>query len=111
MNGAERIAVERTRQIEEEGWTPYHDGGHTSGELAHAAVYYAAGEPVYFLRRYAINGDPRLPHQHFENAWPFEAKWYKPKDRLRDLVRAGALIAAEIDRLLAVPVQTEEEEG
>ncbi len=31
--------------------------------------------------------------------WPWSSKWWKPKDRRRDLVRAGALIVAEIKRL------------
>lgn len=33
--------------------------------------------------------------------WPFELKWLKrtPKNRIRELQKAGALIAAEIDRL------------
>ena len=33
--------------------------------------------------------------------WPhtWDASWWKPKDRRRDLVRAGALIIAEIERL------------
>lgn len=31
--------------------------------------------------------------------WPWAVRWWKPKDPIRDLVRAGALIAAEIDRL------------
>ncbi len=42
MNGAERIAAERKRQIEVEGWTPEHDRQHSSGDLARAASCYAA---------------------------------------------------------------------
>jgi hypothetical protein len=34
--------------------------------------------------------------------WPWSFEWWKPKDRIRNLVRAGALIAAEIDRLQAM---------
>jgi len=34
-----------------------------------------------------------------ENLWPWGKEWWKPSDRRRDLVKAGALIAAEIDRL------------
>ena len=34
--------------------------------------------------------------------WPWDDEWWKPTpdDRIRELVKAGALIAAEIDRLL-----------
>jgi hypothetical protein len=35
--------------------------------------------------------------------WPWDASWWKPKDVIRNLVRAGALIAAEIDRLRRMP--------
>jgi hypothetical protein len=35
----------------------------------------------------------------FLEIWPWDRKWWKPKDRRRDLVRAGALILAEIERL------------
>jgi len=32
--------------------------------------------------------------------WPWEASWWKPSDDpIRNLAKAGALIAAEIDRL------------
>ncbi len=78
--GIELIAAERRRQVEVEGWTPEHDAEHVNGELAVAASCYATGD-------YAM--------------WPWAPEWLKPKDRLSDLVRAGALIAAEIDRLLA----------
>jgi hypothetical protein len=37
---------------------------------------------------------PRPPQQ-----WPWLSKWWKPKDRRRDLVRAAALVIAEIERL------------
>ncbi len=35
------------------------------------------------------------------NFWPFELKWLKftPNDRVKQLCKAGAMIAAEIDRL------------
>jgi hypothetical protein len=31
--------------------------------------------------------------------WPWDRKWWKPTDRRRDLVKAAALILAEIERL------------
>jgi hypothetical protein len=36
-------------------------------------------------------------------AWPWDGEWWKPNynDPVRNLVKAGALIAAEIDRVLA----------
>lgn len=84
--GVELIAAERRRQIEEEGWTPQHDERHSNGELALAAAAYVVPDHLADIRTYL---------------WPWEPEWYKPKDRLSDLIKAGALIAAEIDRLLA----------
>lgn len=95
------IANERRRQVEAEGWTPEHDAQHAAGELAEAAACYAVPEPLFVQRSSTIGGSAKLPNTHFTNLWPFGCWHYKPKDRVRDLVRAGALIAAEIDRLLA----------
>jgi len=91
MNGAEMIAAERQRQIEVEGWTPEHDDEHDNGELIAASICYARiGCPYPSIR------DSTSP------LWPWDAKWWKPAfrhDKIRNLVKAGALIAAEIDRL------------
>lgn len=88
MNGAELIAAERHRQIDSEGWTPAHDDGWTAHQLVDAAVSYAVD---------AITHTPRPPRE-----WPWDSRWWKPSDPIRDLVKAGALIAAEIDRLRRV---------
>lgn len=91
--GVELIAEERKRQIEKEGWTPEHDVQHHTGDLAHAAAAYASAE---LYRSTTSEGYDNMPH-----IWPFERKWWKPTpdDRIRELQKAGALIAAEIDRL------------
>ena len=93
MNGIESIAAERRRQIEAEGWTPEHDDAHDSGEMAIAAAIYAAPG--------ARDGLPlgERPRSKILPFWPWSSDWYKPKSRREDLVRAGALIAAEIDRM------------
>jgi hypothetical protein len=90
MTGIELIAAERKRQIEEEGWTAVHDDDYSpNGELSKAAMCYAMPpeerHPIFII-------------QH----WPWRLKWYKPvkRSRIRELEKAGALIAAEIDRLL-----------
>jgi|GEM_PF-2339212 hypothetical protein len=81
---ARDVLAERRRQIEQEGWTPeYDDEFHPGGRLAHAAACYALG-------KHTIG-----PHV----LWPWNWSWWKPKDRRNDLVRAGALILAEIERL------------
>ena len=88
--GSSLISVERARQINEEEWTAEHDDQHAKGELVDAAISYAAFS-------YAKN-DPSV----YRSWWPWEWKWWKPDNKrtVRNLVKAGALIAAEIDRLL-----------
>lgn len=97
LSGVELIAAERKRQVEEEGWTPEHDAEHVGNELAQAAACYA--------------WPPMRPH-FVKAAWPWDREWWKPElfgvgsdgaeqrlARVRVLAKAGALIAAEIDRL------------
>jgi len=88
------ITAERQRQIEQEGWTPEHDDEHRRGELARAAACYAQSA-AYHARHFT-------PHYVFgrPSEWPWDLDWWKPSgDPVRNLVKAGALIAAEIDRL------------
>ncbi len=77
------IAEERRRQVAGEGWSERHDDTHTNGELVLAAVAYldTSAADIY---------------------WPWDMVDFKPVtgDRIRELVKAGALVAAEIDRLL-----------
>lgn len=95
--GAELIADERYRQIYKEGWSASHDDKHDESELAFAALVYC-------------HPDPSAPF--INKHWPFNNDWYKPAPiffnpkksetvnmRIKELVKAGALIAAEIDRL------------
>lgn len=90
-SGVELITAERQRQVEVEGWTPEHDDTHVSGELLRAAVHYTFQA---LIRR---EDRRRLP---YGGAWPWAMAWWKPTgDPVRDLTKAGALIAAEIDRL------------
>ncbi len=95
MNGAELIASERRRQIKEEGFDARHDEQHKAWELADAAMSYLFAYRFPWL---ADHPQQRPPY------WPvlWDMVWWKPtKDPIRSLVKAGALIAAEIDRLMA----------
>ena len=84
---AQDVLAERRRQAESEGWTPEHDDEHDDGELARAAAVYA--NPGYW--------DVFGCGQYI--GWPWAASWWKPRDARSNLVKAGALILAEIERL------------
>lgn len=91
--GVELISQERHRQIHEEGWHPEHDNEHIEGELALAATAYAK-ESLYADK--ITEWRPRVP-ENFPINWNPAGRF--PPSRIRTLVKAGALIAAEIDRL------------
>lgn len=124
---ARDVLAERRRQVEAECWTPKHDDQWQSGELSGAAACYALNGVTYkapshypprkvyaavaearrdaekdmSTTREAIRmaiGDPKAPQR-----WPWDAGWWKPSDRRRNLVKAGALILAEIERLDRLP--------
>lgn len=104
QSGADLIAAERQRQIDVEGRTPEHDARHDEGDLLHAAVCYVeAGHRV--TQGWGLH--PRPPIGLW--VWPWDHIDWKPDpdDPIRNLVKAGALIAAEIDRLAAVTGPTE----
>lgn len=92
MTAIELIAAERQRQIEEEGWTEEYDKEHVNGELALAAACYVMFESARNSNAFRL-----------KSIWPWETAAWKPSpdDRIRELVKAGALIVAEIDRLRA----------
>jgi hypothetical protein len=69
-----------------------------NGELASAASVYAAPKDL-FVTIGIIESITGLPLQTFDSAWPWDAEWLKKSDRVRDLVKAAALIIAEIERL------------
>lgn len=93
--GARDVVAERYRQVEKEGWTAKHDAEHTDDSLALVAACYAIPQRC---RTYHApeNGNPPVPV-----LWPksWAPDWWKPKNRRRDLVRAAALLLAEIDRI------------
>lgn len=92
----EDIATERQRQIDVEGWTTSHDDDHGNAQLARAAAAYA----IHTAAETYVDPLSRLRVQNFaKEAWPWADDWFKPGDARRNLVKAGALIAAEIERL------------
>lgn len=87
------VVTERHRQIQSEGWTPEHDNAHDKGEMAWAAVVYAsnASPPGQ-----GLGADRERIVRLF---WPWDWSWWEPTSRRRDLVKAAALLLAEIERL------------
>ena len=79
---AQDVFAERQRQVTAEGWTPEHDDQHEWGELASAAAVYAAPDGF-----------------DVASLWPWDLSCFKPASRRQELVKAGALILAEIERL------------
>ncbi|WAG77026.1 hypothetical protein LMK08_16755 [Metapseudomonas furukawaii] len=82
-DAARDVLAERRRQVEAEGWTPEHDDEHNGGQLARGAAAYAA-------QAGGVDGDV---------LFPWSENWWKPCEPRRMLVKAGALILAEIERL------------
>lgn len=106
---ARDVLAERARQVTAEGWTSAHDDRHAPGELAGAAACYAMQAALDSI------GDRRLGDTikaTIGELWPWSATWWKPSTNRRDLVKAGALILAEIERLdRAAPIQKETSHG
>ena len=81
------VLDERRRRIEIYGWTPGKNDALRLGELASAAACYCHPEPC-------MDETKGVPF-----SWPFHRKMWEPTDRRSDLVKAAALILAEIERL------------
>jgi len=79
------VLAERRRQVEEEGWHPDQDDDYEDGQLSMAAACYA------------MQGN--TPNYGPPPDWPWDRDWWKPTDDRRNLVKAGALIIADIERI------------
>ena len=99
-SGASLITKERERQISEEGWTAEHDDTKVgSGHLALTGACYAL-----YVTGILTDEGAKWRAQYLKMAkefWPWADTTWKPvpEDPIRTLVKAGALIAAEIDRM------------
>lgn len=101
------IAAERQSQLEVHDWTHEHDDEHDRGELALAAACYAT--PILLYKQ-----DDFANAVHFVDPWPWDGQYDRrlyhgnsvepnkklhTNERRRQLVKAAALIVAEIERL------------
>ena len=116
-SGTTLISEERNRQVVEKGYDWRRDADYHGEELALAAAVYAI--PLDWRGVKAGNQG----HTNLQRIlWPWEWKYFKPvytigknstvepigqsiEDRIRELSKAGALIAAEIDRLQRLKIK------
>jgi hypothetical protein len=82
------VLNERVRQVDIEGWTPEHDDQHGYGQMAGAAACYALQGATHWATAEAVT-----------RFWPWEGKWWKPTTVRSSLVKAAALLIAEIERI------------
>jgi len=91
LKGIELISQERERQLSQEGWSAQHDDKHPQGQLALVGACYALDFALY--------------KETARELFPWDNKWWKPpkeatiSESIHELAKAGALIAAEIDKL------------
>ena len=88
------VIAERRRQQIVEGWTTDHDDQHKNGEMPRAAGLYAIS--AGFASKYMDGETETCP---VPDGWPWGPEWWKPANSRRDLVKAAALILAEIERI------------
>lgn len=98
------VASERQRQISAEGWDAAHDDAHDEFEMSRAAAFYCLHTAADILPEPDVDApsDRCGLFLTADNAWPENWSrhlWKKPKDARRNLVRAAALIIADIERL------------
>ena len=99
-NATDDVLAERAHQRSVEGWTDAHDDDHDDRSLAAAALCYVS---QYYCRSWLFRFDEANeyandpPPEYWPVSW--DECWWKPKNPRRDLVRAAALIIAEIERL------------
>lgn len=92
------VLAERQRQITAEGWTLAHDDWQNQyGDLAIAASCYARHA---YGRGWVYPEKPeRYQNEEAPNDWPWDDTWWKPDSPRRDLIKAAALLLAELERL------------
>lgn len=90
--GVRRIACERRRQIEDENYSLEHDSEHIADLIQAARCY------VIAAAKEEMEGDLKNVARFPLSNWPWEKENWKPNDGIvRNLEKAGALIAAAID--------------
>ncbi|MBB1601250.1 hypothetical protein [Variovorax sp. UMC13] len=89
------VAAERVRQMLAKGWTYEHDDEHVQGEIAALAAYYAMPPAARDWPAAETGYGDTFGQAIVPSGWEAKAN----DDRRRELVKAGALVCAEIERL------------
>jgi hypothetical protein len=99
MKASKLTYDERQRQIKKEGYTLDHDDLHENGEIGIAALCYYQSISERDLPGGDINMGIEMPYD-----WPWDRSDWKPSpdNRLKELVKAGALYRAELERIQRV---------
>ena len=94
IRGTELIAEERQRQIAVKGFTAANDKDYTDKQLAKAALAYVI---AYIGSKFMSENYVLTKVMEW---WPWPSHWFRlnEKNPRRMLAKAGALIAAELDR-------------
>lgn len=111
------IAAERKRQVTVEGWTLKHDDEHSNMEMSRAAKAYLLNaiecKTISGAHNPHLASDEQITPGHPKGeppvGWPWAKGWWNPKSVRRDLIRAAALIVAEIERLDRAMIAAQEQ--
>jgi hypothetical protein len=99
----EELATERVRHISGEGYTLEHDDEHVDGEIAAGAAAYclAAANRIDGIGAVQVNATaiPGTRVDAIRKAWAWGMGSFKPTTARRNLIKAGAMIIAEIGRI------------
>lgn len=94
LQAAHDVLAERRRQVDAEGWSTEHDDSHVNDEIAALACFYAMPPGAREWPATETGYGSTLGEAIVPNGWT-----PKVGDRRQELVKAGALILAEIERL------------
>ena len=105
ITGIELVAAERTRQVSEEKWHPSNDvkwDRIAPNNLTRAAISYATVPNTRVMVKVTAETPEKFGRIPKDFPWG-PASWKPtPDDRIRELVKAAALLVAQIDVLIAV---------
>lgn len=93
------VLGERNRQIEQEHYSIKHDDSYQMNELSRAAASYVNNVVSRGWVFNSVYGPEAYQSEEVPDLWPWSDEHWKPKNPRRDLVKAAALIIAEIDRM------------